>query len=124
MLSDFLMWKSLGVHKILSIEVSLQKWSYSGHILTTCAHDACPLSLLCYRFIPCVSLLRKLWTGSTFYRMCVLRRSFDKKVYHKYYLKYTILSAPVAYLIGWSYHWKLEPLTEKHHLEVRDSFIL
>lgn len=55
---------------ILSIEASLQKWSYNGHILATCALDACPLSLLCYRFTSCVSLLQKLSTGLTFYRMC------------------------------------------------------
>lgn len=33
--------------------------------------------------------------GSAFYRI-VLRRSFDKKVYYKYYLQYMILSDPVV----------------------------
>lgn len=34
--------------KLLSTEVSLQKWSYNDHIfLVTCAPNACPMSLFC-----------------------------------------------------------------------------
>lgn len=102
--------------------MSLQRWSYDGHTRLPVLTTLSPELVLLQVHIFCSVTLEAIGSALSHSIECVLRRSFVKKVYYKYYLKYMILSIPfVSY---WSYHWKLEPLMNKINIEVINSFLL